>query len=334
MVGEVSAIGQNDSTRLWVADGAGLGGRSAEKARPIGMLWTVVGPVVLCLLVTVSCHKQGPAPEQREASTGSPGGAALQEEAGGYSRPDISGCTHVEIQFESSALRYLGYGPRRDRDLLSSDEMEYLSSLKSVVWDDPEGIRILKERVRSASYHGALMPSIGVRGVGIACYDRDEHLTSFVAKAGYLDFGEHVFKNDYGIWAGGKPLIPELRPYHLRLDCAKRLLGAHVRWRLCLRDTNTSPPPAQWCDALGLRSLERPGAGEGPCHYAMNPNCDPNSAPDMVLLFETKAGWNQHGGLELFTFGNHEPKGGCVLLVDGTVKFIRTEEELHALRWR
>jgi len=54
----------------------------------------------------------------------------------------------------------------------------------------------------------------------------------------------------------------------------------------------------------------------------------------MVLLFETKAGWNQHGGPELFAFDNHDPKGGCVLLTDGTVQFIRTEEELHALRWR
>ena len=65
----------------------------------------------------------------------------------------------------------------------------------------------------------------------------------------------------------------------------------------------------------------------------MNPNCRPDSSGDAVLLFETKAGWNQHGGAELFAFDNHDPKGGCVLLNDGTVKFIRTEEELGALRW-
>jgi hypothetical protein len=53
-----------------------------------------------------------------------------------------------------------------------------------------------------------------------------------------------------------------------------------------------------------------------------------------VLLFETKAGWNQYGGSELFTFDNHEPRGGCVLLNDGTVKFIRTTEELRQLRWK
>jgi len=69
------------------------------------------------------------------------------------------------------------------------------------------------------------------------------------------------------------------------------------------------------------------------CHYAMNPTCKPNSLPDTVLLFETKVGWNQHGGPEIFTFNNHDPRGGCVLLNDGTVKFIRTELELLQLRW-
>jgi len=68
--------------------------------------------------------------------------------------------------------------------------------------------------------------------------------------------------------------------------------------------------------------------------YALNPNCKADSPDDMVFLFETKAGWNQHGGPELFTFDNHDPKGGCVLLNDGTVKFIRTTEELQQLRWK
>jgi len=68
--------------------------------------------------------------------------------------------------------------------------------------------------------------------------------------------------------------------------------------------------------------------------YAMNSNCREGSPGDMVFLFESKPGWNQHGGPELFTFDNHDPKGGCVLLNDGEVKFIRTEEELKQLRWR
>jgi hypothetical protein len=52
----------------------------------------------------------------------------------------------------------------------------------------------------------------------------------------------------------------------------------------------------------------------------------------MLLRFETKAGWNQQGGPEVFTFDNHDLKGGCVLLNDGTAKFVHSEEELHTLR--
>jgi hypothetical protein len=110
------------------------------------------------------------------------------------------------------------------------------------------------------------------------------------------------------------------------------------------------PPAAQWCDAVVgilrntwapnaipesvMRSFTCPAAGEGRCHYAMNPDCRADSPPDTVLLFETEAGWNQHGGPELFTLDNHDPKGGLVLFNDGTVRFIRTEEELKALRWK
>lgn len=68
--------------------------------------------------------------------------------------------------------------------------------------------------------------------------------------------------------------------------------------------------------------------------YAMNPDCEPNSPPDTVLLLEAEPSWNRHGGPALFTFDNHDPKGGLVLLNDGTVKFIRTEEELTQLRWK
>jgi hypothetical protein len=68
--------------------------------------------------------------------------------------------------------------------------------------------------------------------------------------------------------------------------------------------------------------------------YAMNPNCRKDSPPDTVFLFESKPGWNQHGGPELFMFDNHDPKGGLVLLNDDKVRFIRTEEELKQLRWK
>jgi hypothetical protein len=89
-------------------------------------------------------------------------------------------------------------------------------------------------------------------------------------------------------------------------------------WFGCVREASApSPPVDTWIS-----------------DYAMNPNCQGDSPKDMVLLFESKPGWNQHGGPELFTFDNHDPKGGLVLLNDGTLKFIRTEEELKQLRWK
>jgi hypothetical protein len=81
-------------------------------------------------------------------------------------------------------------------------------------------------------------------------------------------------------------------------------------------------------------NLPNQTVGKWQSQYALNPHCMPNSPEDTVLLFETKVGWNQHGGSELFTFENHDPKGGLVLLNDGTAKFIRTEEELKQLRWK
>lgn len=73
---------------------------------------------------------------------------------------------------------------------------------------------------------------------------------------------------------------------------------------------------------------------QGACEYAMNPDCGPDSPADTVLLFETHAGWNRHGGPELFTTENYNPPGGLVLFNDGTVKFVRSQEELKQFRWK
>ncbi|UCC97101.1 MAG: hypothetical protein JSW66_14795 [Phycisphaerales bacterium] len=155
--------------------------------------------------------------------------------------------------------------------------------------------------------------------------------------------------------------MPLIETIDLRMRCASNLKNQWYRLGFyhlheALRQNDPSfrnqplyPTPTEWCDDM-LRPWPQtggihqnkwnakahicPSGGEGKNHYAMNPNCEPNSPADMVLLFETKAGWNQHGGPELFTFDNHDPKGGCVLLNDGTVKFIRTKEELQQLRWK
>ena len=103
------------------------------------------------------------------------------------------------------------------------------------------------------------------------------------------------------------------------------------------------PKPDKWCDLLieGNHATEeaficRSASSQydsSRCHYAMNPNCKPNSPGGMVLLFETKGGWNQFGGLEILTTGNHGGKGCNVLFNDGSVKFVKTKD-LGKLKWK
>jgi hypothetical protein len=50
------------------------------------------------------------------------------------------------------------------------------------------------------------------------------------------------------------------------------------------------------------------------------------------LLFETKAGWNKLGGLEILSLENHKRKGGIVFFNDGHGEFIEPER-LGELKW-
>jgi len=50
------------------------------------------------------------------------------------------------------------------------------------------------------------------------------------------------------------------------------------------------------------------------------------------LLFETKKGWNQHGGRELLTLENHKGEGCNVLFNDKSVRFIKAED-VNELKW-
>jgi len=100
---------------------------------------------------------------------------------------------------------------------------------------------------------------------------------------------------------------------------------------------NKYPNADKWCDLLlqhgdgGAReewfvcrgALKK--GNQKRCHYAINPHAEPNSPGDMVLLFETKGGWNQFGGPGLLTFENHGGKGCNVLFNDGHIEFVKTE---------
>ncbi len=271
--------------------------------------------------------------------------------------PDLRNCTRIEIQYQPSMLEYF-FPYEGQQSLLSRSEKHDLQSLRTIVVDDPELIKAFAKDVKKG------VPTTGIvrqrSAAHLLCYRGDEHLTSF-----FIYNDESIVTEGWSRFTRDDPLqslrmlTPQIKQFELRLKCADNLKDLWNRFRLYdkaeknrTKDSSGKteivyPIATKWCDimfaafkSIGMKDYWNmrphicPSAGEGRCHYAMNQNCKPDSMPDTVLLFETKSGWNQHGGPELFTFNNHEPKGGCVLLNNGTVKFIRTKEELQELRWK
>lgn len=272
--------------------------------------------------------------------------------------PNLSSCTRIEIQCKPSALLYF-FPFECQQSLLTPDERIDLKSLETIIIDEKSHLEAFAEDVRK----GILFSPSLVRErstAHVVCYRESEVFDLFTI---YNDSilkseGNRQFK-----YASGFPsirmLTPQVRPLELRVQCAANLRNLWHRFLLYskaeeIRQKDSSgksevayPLQTEWCDAMTLAYQSAgmpiknimaphvcPSAADAKNHYALNPNCGPDSSADMVLLFETKAGWNQNGGPELFTFDNHDPKGGCVLLNDGTVKFIRTKEELQQLRWK
>jgi hypothetical protein len=105
------------------------------------------------------------------------------------------------------------------------------------------------------------------------------------------------------------------------------------------KDSGKYPASDKWCDLLmehaGVteEQFKCPSDKTGPCSYAINPNAEPNSQPDVVLLFETKGGWNQFGGSERVFFENHKGEGCNVLFNNGDINFI-TPDEVDELKWK
>jgi hypothetical protein len=269
--------------------------------------------------------------------------------------PSFHRCTRVEVCYQPSALDYF-YPYEGQRSLLSSEEKESLSGVRTITVTDPALLKTFADEIAKGFWCEVIQEGSTAR---VTCYGDDGQLGTFTAYGNMAIETEdrQRFRYSDGLQSLRR-LAPEIRPFELRMQYADNLKDLWYRIRWYGRMTNPSsadpsgkrrmayPEAEKWGSAT-VSAFERPyhdltimnpyrcaSAGKGECHYSMNPACDVNSPPDTVLLFETKAGWNQHGGPELFTFDNHDPKGGLVLLNDGTVKFIRTEEELKQLRWK
>jgi hypothetical protein len=276
--------------------------------------------------------------------------------------PDLMHCTRIEVKLKESAPGF--FFPRADeQSILSPAEEEYLQSLGTIVVTDQQLLKAIANEI-AQGLRDAFVTEHGI--AELTSYRADERVASFTVYDGLYTVTEkgQVFRSTAGrrfrgVWGNtydprhtkGLPhimrrLTPQLRSFDLRLQCMNHLEQLWLRFDT-YHKTKAYPAASRWCDDIvdALRSngwqekqvmepFKCPGKERGRCHYAMNPKCEINSSPDMVLLFEAKAGWNRHGGPELFTFDNHDPRGGFVLLNGGTVKFVRTEEELSQLRWK
>lgn len=276
--------------------------------------------------------------------------------------PGLHSYEKVEIRYKPSILEFF-FPYKSQQSLLSPDEMAYLKSDRTIVLDNEQDIYTIAHFIPHTRADTTVFVGVTVRyrsHAEVICYSAG---TPFLSFSIYND-DRIVIEGKYSIsfkgFSGLRQLTPHIESIDLRTRCAANLKTHWHRFRSfnmrealrqndpSIRDQTLYPTPSEWCDGIlrpyynsggvtdGVMTREPhicPSAGKGRNHYAMNPICKPDSPPDMVLLFEARDGWNQHGGPGLFTFHNHYPKGGCVLLNDGTVKFIRTEEELGQLRW-
>jgi len=169
-----------------------------------------------------------------------------------------------------------------------------------------------------------------------------------IKKSGGLLKGRGLAITGLGVWLvivifGILPSLISRRPRELapRVVCGTNMSGLVKAMVIYANDDELGrfPTADKWCDLLleldyvSEKQFVCPEAGEGRCHYAVNPNADRASCePDMVVLFETKGGWNQFGGPEILTTENHKGKGCNVAFVDTHVEFVRTSE-LGKLKW-
>jgi len=307
-----------------------------------------VGVCILSLTCQISCRKTR---SESEPATQSATSAVPLP-------PDLRECERIRIRLAPSTVDFVCISPRK-KALLNPEEIRYLEASSPLIVDDPEVIQTFAKDISSSTYEGPFLGEIAARPkTFFTCYERGGrkiffNMIPFTPRGSLLMADGHKFTNRGIQWS---TLVPQIWPFYLRVSCSYNIehLYAGLRYNPHDKESYRSaieryPPASEWYDAmvhsyqvqgytvdvarLG-RVISCPSASHGRYHYAMNPDCDPNSPPDTVLLFEARPGRNQHGGPELFTFENHDPKGGCVLLNDGTVKFIRTKEELQQLRWK
>jgi len=138
---------------------------------------------------------------------------------------------------------------------------------------------------------------------------------------------------------GPRRALARVRAESSIIICQRTMMKLGEAMRAYSNNHNNRYPEAnRWCD-LVLEYVDVNDMdmgfftyGDKMNHYAMNPNVKPSSPIDIVVLFETKSGWNQFGGPELLTTEHHQGFGCNILFNDGHVEFIKPKR-FGDIRW-
>ncbi|MHC4758804.1 MAG: hypothetical protein ACYTE8_09115 [Planctomycetota bacterium] len=153
---------------------------------------------------------------------------------------------------------------------------------------------------------------------------------------GIVVIGLVIFLISYGTYNKIRMLLAQ------EMLCGSNIATLRSAMEKYYHENKEYPVSGRWCDFLvKLRYIDKraficegalANGDKGPSHYSMNPNCDPNCPNDVVLLFESRGGWNQCGGIELLSFDNHEGKGCYILFNDFSIRFVKPEQ-VGKLNW-
>lgn len=130
----------------------------------------------------------------------------------------------------------------------------------------------------------------------------------------------------------------------MRLVCGTNLKGLGIALNVYSFDYDDRLPDENWCDLLMskadvcYKSFICPGSKceKGQSSYSMNIEVMGKKygelPDDIVVLFESKPGWNQVGGKELVNLENHGGDGCNVVFADGHNEYVKATG-IDKLRW-
>ncbi len=139
------------------------------------------------------------------------------------------------------------------------------------------------------------------------------------------------------------PALTAAKSKAMEINCVNNEKQLAIATRMYSADNaNHLPPAATWCDAIQKfagqeKVFKCPAANASDrCDYAFNAKLDgvdENTLnPQTVMIFESDAGWNAHGGPESLASGRHPKHTTIVAFADGHVEMV-PESRLGTLRW-